>query len=239
MCASTGQHVGVGRGVRGARRACSPRSIIPDGHVALGQARAGADPRREGRADPRQLRRRAPPRARARRARRRDGRELDQPVPHRGPEDGRVRDLRRARRRARRALHPGRQRRQHHRVLEGLRRVRRRRTRDEATAHARAGRPPGRGAARARRAGAAPRDDRHRDPDREPGELGAGDRAHATSRAARSSAVTDAQILDAYRLLAATEGVFVEPASAASVAGLLQAAAARGSIERGETSCAP
>ena len=31
--------------------------------------------------------------------------------------------------------------------------------------------------------------------------------------------VTDAQILDAYRLLASLEGVFVEPASAASVAG--------------------
>ena len=37
--------------------------------------------------------------------------------------------------------------------------------------------------------------------------------------------VTDAQILDAYRLLASLEGVFVEPASAASVAGLLQGAA--------------
>jgi threonine synthase len=34
-------------------------------------------------------------------------------------------------------------------------------------------------------------------------------------------AVTDAQILDAYRFLAAHEGVFCEPASAASVAGLL------------------
>jgi threonine synthase len=34
--------------------------------------------------------------------------------------------------------------------------------------------------------------------------------------------VTDRQILRAYRLLAAREGVFVEPASAASVAGLLQ-----------------
>jgi threonine synthase len=34
-------------------------------------------------------------------------------------------------------------------------------------------------------------------------------------------AVTDEQILDAYRLLAATEGIFCEPASAASVAGLL------------------
>jgi len=38
-------------------------------------------------------------------------------------------------------------------------------------------------------------------------------------------AVTDQAILDAYRLLAATVGVFVEPASAASVAGLLRAAA--------------
>ncbi|RKN40932.1 threonine synthase [Streptomyces hoynatensis] len=37
-------------------------------------------------------------------------------------------------------------------------------------------------------------------------------------------AVTDRQILSAYRLLAASEGVFVEPASAASVAGLLKAA---------------
>jgi threonine synthase len=34
-------------------------------------------------------------------------------------------------------------------------------------------------------------------------------------------AVTDAQILDAYKLLASTEGIFCEPASAASVAGLL------------------
>jgi threonine synthase len=36
--------------------------------------------------------------------------------------------------------------------------------------------------------------------------------------------VTDRQILSAYRLLAAQEGVFVEPASAASAAGLLKAA---------------
>jgi threonine synthase len=38
--------------------------------------------------------------------------------------------------------------------------------------------------------------------------------------------VTDAQILAAYHLLAEREGVFVEPASAAGVAGLLQASAA-------------
>jgi threonine synthase len=47
-------------------------------------------------------------------------------------------------------------------------------------------------------------------------------------------AVTDAEILDAYRLLAAHEGCFVEPASAASVAGLLRAAST-GLVEPGET----
>jgi threonine synthase len=45
-------------------------------------------------------------------------------------------------------------------------------------------------------------------------------------------AVTDKQILEAYRLLAREEGVFVEPASAASVAGLLQTHA-HGGVVRG------
>jgi threonine synthase len=45
-------------------------------------------------------------------------------------------------------------------------------------------------------------------------------------------AVTDEQILAAYRLLAAREGVFVEPASAASIAGLLLVAA-DGRLPRG------
>jgi threonine synthase len=36
------------------------------------------------------------------------------------------------------------------------------------------------------------------------------------------AAVSDAEILSAYRFLAADEGVFCEPASAASVAGLLR-----------------
>jgi len=44
--------------------------------------------------------------------------------------------------------------------------------------------------------------------------------------------VTDKQILETYRMLAREEGVFVEPASAASVAGLLQAHAA-GSLTAG------
>ena len=47
-------------------------------------------------------------------------------------------------------------------------------------------------------------------------------------------AATDEKLLEAYRLVAGKEGVFVEPASAASVAGLL-AASADGWIERGST----
>ena len=42
-----------------------------------------------------------------------------------------------------------------------------------------------------------------------------------TASRGRVAAVSDEQILDAYRWLAAAEGVFCEPASAASVAGLL------------------
>jgi threonine synthase len=45
--------------------------------------------------------------------------------------------------------------------------------------------------------------------------------------------VTDRQILRAYRLLSSREGVFVEPASAASAAGLLQAAE-QGKLEPGQ-----
>jgi threonine synthase len=47
-------------------------------------------------------------------------------------------------------------------------------------------------------------------------------------------AVTDEQILEAYRLVAASEGVFVEPASAASIAGLLLTTA-DGRLPRGST----
>ena len=49
----------------------------------------------------------------------------------------------------------------------------------------------------------------------------------------RIEAVTDAEILQAQRELASRDGVFVEPASAAGVAGLLQAARA-GEVERGQ-----
>ena len=48
----------------------------------------------------------------------------------------------------------------------------------------------------------------------------------ASSSGGRFRSVSDEEILDAQRRLAATEGVFVEPASAAGVAGLLRDAAA-------------
>jgi threonine synthase len=47
-------------------------------------------------------------------------------------------------------------------------------------------------------------------------------------------AVTDRQILQAYRLVARSEAVFVEPASAASIAGML-ATVADGRLPRGST----
>jgi threonine synthase len=53
------------------------------------------------------------------------------------------------------------------------------------------------------------------------------------SSGGRIDAVTDRAILAAYRLLARSEAVFVEPASAASVAGLLQVHAA-GELEPGQ-----
>jgi threonine synthase len=46
--------------------------------------------------------------------------------------------------------------------------------------------------------------------------------------------VLDSEILEAYRILASEEGVFVEPASAASVAGLLRASA-EGLVSSGDT----
>ena len=157
-------------------------------------------------------------------------RQLDQPVPDRGPEDGRVRGLRRARRGARRARDPGRQRRQHHGLVEGLLRVR-----PGPPAPVRL---PGRGrrADRARPAGRAARDRRVGDPDRQPGALAARRRRRSRSRAAAIEAVSDDEILDAQRWLASNEGVFCEPASAACVAGVLKYAA-RG--RRCSSACSP
>jgi threonine synthase len=50
----------------------------------------------------------------------------------------------------------------------------------------------------------------------------------------RFLAATDDEILEAYHLVAGTEGIFVEPASAASIAGLLKSVE-DGWVERGST----
>ena len=127
------------------------------------------------------------PGARARRALPGRAGQLGQPVPHRGAEDRGVRDRRRPRRRARHPLPAGRQRGQHHRLLEGLHASTpptaspTQRPRDVGL--------PGRGrrADRARRARHAPGDDRHRDPHRQPGVVGPGASPRATSPAASST----------------------------------------------------
>ena len=61
------------------------------------------------------------------------------------------------------------------------------------------------------------------------GAIGARDRSNGLI-----DAVTDEQILEAYRIIASTEGVFVEPGSAASIAGLLMTAA-DGRLPKGST----
>ena len=140
-----------------------------------------------------------------------------------GPEDRLVRDRRLPRRRPRRARAPDRQRRQHLGVLARLPRGPPGRRRHPAARDARlAGR--GRGAAGARCAGARPGDRGVGDPDRQPrvlGPRGGGGRRSG----GKFRQVTDAEILAAQRELACRDGVFVEPASAAGVAGLLLEAA--------------
>ena len=92
----------------------------PGGKDRDRQARPGADARSTGDRDPRQLRRCAADRPGAGRAPPDRVGQLGQPLPDRGPEDGRLRGLRGPGRPARRAGHPGRQRRQRHRLPAGL-----------------------------------------------------------------------------------------------------------------------
>ena len=92
----------------------------------------------------------------------------------------------------------------------------------------------GRRAARAGPPGRAPGDGRDRDPHRRPGQRRQALRARDES-GGRIDAVTDEEILDAYRDLARYEGIFCEPASAASVAGRAQARRGQGAIDPGAT----
>ena len=78
-----------------------------------------------------------------------------------------------------------------------------------------------------------PADDRDRDPHRQPGVVGARRSRRPRESEGAIGAVTDREILAAYRRVA-REGLFAEPASAASVAGLLHLHA-EGRLPRGAT----
>ena len=199
------QHVRVGRRVRRQGRAADDRAAArrPDRDR---QARAGDRARGQGRAGRRQLRRlpRAGPQALARLPG--GPGQLGQPDPHRGPEDGGVRDRRR-RSATRRDLHvlPVGNAGQHHRLLARLHPVPRRR----AT-------PPGpRGCGASRPPGAAPLVLGHPvlDPETVATAIRIGNPASADQAiAARDESgglidlVTDEQILAAQSFLAATRG---------------------------------
>ena len=141
-------------------------------------------------------------------------RELGERLPDRGPEDGRVRGLRPARRGARRALHPGGNAGNVTSWWKGFQ--------EYGTAPRMHG---------YQAEGAAPLV--HGAPVESPETVASAIRignparwedamSVFTSSRGEVRAVSDAEILDAYSLLGAREGVFCEPASAASVAGLLK-----------------
>ena len=171
LCASTG-NTSASAAAYAARAGITCAVLIPQGKIAMGKLAQAVMHGAEGHPDRRQLRRLPGTRPQDRR-RLPDHLvgQLGQPDAHRGPEDRGVRDRRRAGRRAGRPRPAGRQRGQHHRVLEGLHRISRRRRDRQAAAHA--GHPGGRrGALGARRTGEPSRDHRHRDPHRLTGVVG-------------------------------------------------------------------
>ena len=234
------QHLGLGRGLRRARRACSARCSCPTGKIALGQARQAS-------AHGAQL---APGRRQLRRLPRRGPRARPSATPSRWSTRS-TRTASRARRpRRSRSSTPsatprtstpaGRQRRQHHRVLEGLPRVRAPTApRDAHAARCGASRPPG----------AAPLVLGHPVAEPEtiatairignPASWDAGRSPRATSPAGSSRPSPTSRSSPRTGCSRAEEGVFVEPASAAGVAGLLAARRAGAGRPRGAHRRAP
>ena len=90
----------------------------------------------------------------------------------------------------------------------------------------------GRGAARPRQARRGAGDDRERDPDRQPGALGGGDRRDARLARRRSAPSATRRSSPPTACSPPSEGVFCEPASAASVAGLLKYGADGAEVDR-------
>ena len=220
VCASTG-NTSASAAAYGAAAGLEVVVVLPEGPDRARQAAPGADRRRAGRRGRRQLRPGARDRPRAGRAGRPPdhARQLRQPVPARGPEDRRLRDLRRPRAGARTSS-PSRSATPATSAPTG----------PASATTAAAGLVDDR-AADVRLPGGRRRADRPRPPGRasprrSPPRSGSATRRRgtrrsrpATSRGGRIEAVTDDEILAAYRDLARLEGVFCEPASAASVAG--------------------
>ena len=165
ICASTG-NTSASAAAYAARAGITSAVLVPQGKIAAGKlAQAVAYGARilqiEGNFDDcLELARKTAASTRGDRAG-----QLGEPGPDRGPEDRRLRNLRHPWPGAGHPLPAGRQRRQHHRVLEGLPGVPRRRRHRLAAPDVRL---PGRRSrpARARPPGAAPRHHRHRHPDR-------------------------------------------------------------------------
>ena len=126
ICASTG-NTSASAAAYAAAAGLECVVVLPAGKIAVGKLLQALVFGRAGHRGRRQLRRRrcAVVRALAEQDEPPDhARQLRQPVPDRGPEDGGVRGVRRPRPGARRARDPGRQRRQHHRLLAGFREYR-------------------------------------------------------------------------------------------------------------------
>ena len=119
ICASTG-NTSASAAAYAARAGLTCAVLVPTGKIALGKlAQALVHGAKLLEVD-RQFRRLPAAGAGPVRELPRHAGQQRQSGPHRGPEDGRLRGVRRARRAARGALPSGRQRRQHHRVLAGL-----------------------------------------------------------------------------------------------------------------------
>ena len=143
-----------------------------------------------------------------------------------GPEDRRLRDRRRPRRRARRARPAGRQRRQHHRRTGRATASTPRPGAADRRRGCGASRPRARRRSCAASRSLAARDGRDRDPRRQPGLLAAGDGGARRVRRPDRVPSPTSRSCPRSATLPREEGVFVEPASAAGVAGLLELAAA-------------
>ena len=186
ICASTG-NTSASAAAYAAAAGIEAVVVLPRGQIAPGKLLQALVAGARVVADRRQLRPGAGdrPRAGRRSPTSDDPRQLGQPVPHRGPEDGRVRSLRRPRPGAGRPGDPGRERRQHHGLLGRLRRLPRGRPhRSPCRACSASRRPAPRRSCWATRRAPGDRGDGH--PDRQSRVVGRGGRRPATSREGRS-----------------------------------------------------